>query len=94
MSRMGTNDALNQVSFIVDAASAGGIRFSELTWLLLNATSAATYIATGVTHTDLDGDGYVEAGDSITITAPNDGDFKVQVIYKDTSIYESTTYHF
>ncbi|MDI6917807.1 MAG: zinc ribbon domain-containing protein [Thermoplasmatales archaeon] len=70
-----------------------GIDWGDITWQLYDVTDGAVETTATWTHTDVDADGYVEAGDTIKVTFAGGGhDYKVRAIIDGSIRYESVAF--
>lgn len=77
---------------VISTSPGSGIEWSEITWYLFNASTGAVDTGAVFSYTDADNDGYLDAGDTVTVIASASGTYKVRAIVGGSVIYESMSF--
>ncbi|MDI6917735.1 MAG: hypothetical protein QMC80_08080 [Thermoplasmatales archaeon] len=77
---------------VIATSPSSGIEWDDITWHLCNASTGVVATGAVFSYTDADNDDYLEAGDTVTITASTGGTYKVKAIVNGSQIYESMSF--
>jgi len=81
----------NATSTVISVSPISGIPWNEITWELQNVDTGEVEVVSP-THIDIDGDGYLEISDTITVDTGVPGNYKLMAIVEGSMIYMSLTF--
>lgn len=85
-----TSGTYNISAYVISTSPSSGGKWQYITWQLYNVTSESVVIQQhGFSHIDIDGDGYLEAGDRVMVEIPAASTYRVRAITGGSQIYES-----
>ena len=94
MSTWSKTTGISASATVIATSPNSGIGWDDITWYLCNASTGVVDAGAVFSYTDVDNDDYLEAGDTVTVTASAGGTYKVSaVVYESGSmIYQSTEF--
>lgn len=92
MSTWSKTTGISASATVIATSPSSGIEWSDITWHLCNASTGVVDTGAVFSYTDVDNDDYLEASDTVTVTASAGGTYKVRAIVGGSVIYESMSF--
>jgi len=94
MSTWSKTAGISASATVIATSPSSGIEWGDIIWHLCNASTGTVDTGAVFSYTDVDNDDYLEAGDTVMVTASTGGTYKVNaVIYESGSlIYQSVSF--